>query len=101
LTLPATITGVVSGSRAHAVLKLANGDAYARLVRVRAVWSGSGYPYLVKYSDNYFDLLPGEEKSVDLEMILPAQRAEKIAGTLIVAGPNVEERRIPVELRNP
>jgi beta-mannosidase len=101
LTLPATITGVVSGSRAHAVLKLANGDAYARLVRVRAVWSGSGYPYLVKYSDNYFDLLPGEEKSVDLEMLLPAQRAEKIAGTLIVAGPNVEERRIPVELQNP
>jgi len=101
LTLPATIMGAVSGSRANAVLKLANGGAYARLVRVRAEWSGSGSPYLVKYSDNYFDLFPGEEKSLDLEMLLPAQHAGKIAGTLIIAGPNLEARRIPVELQNP
>jgi beta-mannosidase len=101
LTLPAEISAVTSGEKAHALLKLANGNAYARLVRVRAEWLSSDSPYLVKYSDNYFDLLPGEEKSLDLEMFLPAQHAGRIAGTLIVEGPNIEARRIPVELRNP
>jgi hypothetical protein len=33
LTLPATITGAVSGGRANAVLMLANGGTYARLVQ--------------------------------------------------------------------
>jgi len=101
LTLPSEISAVASGSKANAVLKVTNGNAYARLVRVRAEWAGDGAPFLVKYSDNYFDLLPGEEKSVDLEMFLPAAHSGKIAGTLIVEGPNVEARRIPVEVRNP
>jgi hypothetical protein len=98
LTLPGEINAVISGGKAHAVLKVASGGAYARLVRVRAEWPGEGAPYLVKYSDNYFDLLPGEEKSLDLEMFLPPDHGGKIAGTLVVEGPNVEARRIPVEL---
>jgi hypothetical protein len=101
LSLPAKISGVASGGRANAVLKVVNGGAYARLVRVRAEWFGSGSPYLVKYSDNYFDLLPGEEKPLDLEMLLPAQHSGKIAGTLIISGPNLDERRISMELQNP
>ena len=101
LSLPTKISSVGSGGRANAVLNLVNGGAYARLVRVRAEWIGSGTPYLVKYSDNYFDLLPGQEKTLDLEMLLPAQHSGTIAGTLIISGPNLEERRVPVELQDP
>jgi hypothetical protein len=101
LSLPTKIRGVCSGGRANAVLNVVNGGAYARLVRVRAEWIGSGTPYLVKYSDNYFDLLPGEEKALDLEILLPARHTNKIAGTLIISGPNLEERRTSIELQNP
>jgi beta-mannosidase len=101
LSLPAQVVAVTSGDRAHAVLNLVDGAAYARLVRVRAEWSDDGAPYLVKYSDNYFDLLPGEEKSLDLEMLLPAGKAVNVTGTLIISGSNVAEQRVPVKLQNP
>ena len=101
ISFPPEIHAVISGDKAHAVLKLANGSNYARLVRVRAEWPASGSPFLVEYGDNYFDLLPGEEKSLELEMFLPAEHAARIAGTLVIEGPNVEAARIPVELRSP
>jgi hypothetical protein len=103
LTLPTEVHTVASGNRAHAVLKIASGDKYARLVRVRAEWpdGSSRAPYLVMYSDNYFDLLPGEEKSLDLEMFLPSNQGGNIAGTLIIEGSNIAAQRIPLDVQNP
>ncbi len=100
MTVPPEIRAVMSGDKAHATLKVENGAVYARLVRVRAEWSGDSSPYLVQYSDNYFDVLPGESKKVDLEMLMPAQHASKITGTLIIAGPNIDVRKVSVELQN-
>ena len=53
----------------------------------------------MKYSDNFFDLLPGERKSLVLEMFLAEGNRGKISGALVVEGPNIETKRIPVELR--
>jgi hypothetical protein len=103
LVLPAVISAVTSGSKAKAVLKIANGGDYARLVRVRVEWPrhAVGSPYLVKYSDNYFDLLPGEEKSLELEMFLPAAHGGKITGSLVVEGPNIAAQKIALKVENP
>ena len=67
---------------------------------MRAEWEeGEGNsPYLVKYSDNFFDLLPGESKSVGMEMFLAKEHMGKLSGTLVVEGTNMMSRRIPVEL---
>jgi beta-mannosidase len=101
LKLPAMVATTSAEGKSHAILKIASSGDYARLVRVRAEWPvpNATAPYLVKYSDNYFDLLPGEEKSLDLEMFLPAGHGGKVAGTLIVEGPNITAQRIPIELQ--
>jgi hypothetical protein len=101
--LPSAIEATTTGSRAHASLKITSGGDYARLVRVRAEWPATkaAAPYLVKYSDNYIDLLPGEEKSLDLEIFLPSIHGGRIVGTLIVEGPNIEAQRIPIGVPNP
>jgi hypothetical protein len=102
LTLPAAVRATVAGGKASLVLRVTNGGKYARLVRVRAEWpAGGASPYLVKYSDNYFDLLPGEAKRLALEMFLPEERAGKITGNLVVEGPNTETKRVSIELPNP
>jgi hypothetical protein len=101
LAVPSSLVAKASGRKAGATLLVKNGSEYARLIRVRAEWQdGDGNaPYLVKYSDNFFDLLPGENKSLALEMFLAEGNAGKISGTLVVEGPNVETKRIPVELK--
>jgi len=101
LTLPAEIHADISAEKANAALRIVNGSGYARLVRIRAEWPTAGSPYLTMFSDNYFDLLPGEEKSLALEMFLPAGHGARIAGTLTVEGPNIVAKTIPLELRNP
>lgn len=102
LAVASTLKTTASGQRANATLAIANGNEYARLVRVRAEWKeGEGNtPYLVKYSDNFFDLLPGESKSLALEMFLAKEPMGKISGTLVVEGPNIEPKRIPVEVQS-
>ena len=60
------------------LLRLANGGNYARLVRVRAQWPASGAPFLVEYSDNYFDLLPGEQKSLDWKCSCPQNTPQRL-----------------------
>ena len=101
LGVPSLLAATASGKKASATLTVKNGSEYARLVRVRAEWKeGEGNsPYLVKYSDNFFDLLPGESKSLVLEMFLAGGPMGKISGTLVVEGPNIETKRIPVELK--
>jgi beta-mannosidase len=100
LTVPSVLNVTASGKKANATLIVTNGGKYARLVRVRAEWkeSDGNSPYLVEYSDNFFDLLPRESKSVGMEMFLLREHMGKLAGTLVVEGTNVESRRIPVEL---
>ena len=95
VTVPSTLHVTASGKRANATLMVTNGSHYARLVRVRAEWEeGEGNsPYLVKYSDNFFDLLPGESKSVGMEMFLAADHKRKLSGTLVVEGTNIMSRR--------
>ena len=98
--VPSALHVTAAGKRANATLMVTNGSHYARLVRVRAEWEeGEGNsPYLVKYSDNFFDLLPGESKSVGVEMFLATEHMRKLSGTLVVEGTNIASRRIPVEL---
>ncbi|MFH1008342.1 MAG: sugar-binding domain-containing protein [Candidatus Latescibacterota bacterium] len=101
LDLPMVMSVTASGRKALTNLEITNGGTYARLVRVRAEWEGGeeNSPYLVKYSDNFFDLLPGESKSLALEMFLAGEHMGRISGTLVVEGPNTEPRRIPVEVQ--
>jgi beta-mannosidase len=101
LAVPSLLVATATGKKASATLVVKNGSEYARLIRVRAEWKeGDGNPpYLVKYSDNFFDLLPGESKSLAMEMSLAEGNMGKISGTLVVEGPNIETKRVPVELR--
>jgi hypothetical protein len=101
LSLPARLDAKASGKRAKLSLKLQANKQYARLVRVRAEWDGpqEQVPYLTLYGDNYFDLLPGEAKTIELDVFLPAQRPEKLTGHLIVEGTNVASTAIPMELQ--
>jgi hypothetical protein len=101
LSLPVKLAAKVSGRRAKLSLNLQATGQYARLVRVRAEWEGpqEQAPYLILYGDNYFDLLPREAKSIDLDVFLPAQRLQKVVGHLIVEGTNVANTKIPIELQ--
>ena len=100
LAVPSALDAIDSGNKANTTLIIKNGGNYARLVRMRAEWEeGEGNsPFLVKYSDNFFDLLPGESKSVTVEMFLSKQHRGKLSGTFVLEGTNIESRRIPVEL---
>jgi hypothetical protein len=52
------------------------------------------------YSDNDFDLLPGESKTVTVELLLPAGAGKPIQGRLYIEGSNVAAQEIPVSLPN-
>ena len=99
--VPASLQAKVSGKQTSVSLDLTNGAGYARLVRVRAEWNGpqEEAPYLVMYSDNYFDLLPGQAKTVTLDVYLPKTSTGTTSGTLIVEGSNVSAKQIPITLQ--
>jgi len=101
LVVPSLLVAKTSGNKASASLVVKNGSGYARLIRVRAEWrDGEGNaPYLVEFSDNFFDLLPGESKSLTLEMFLAEGHVGNPSGSLVVEGPNIETKHIPMELR--
>jgi hypothetical protein len=84
-----------SGKRAKIMIDLGNGANYARLVRLRAEWEGP-QPYMSLYSDNYFDLLPGEQRSISLELAFPGNITTPARGRLIVEGSNVAGSEIPI-----
>jgi hypothetical protein len=51
------------------------------------------------YSDNYFDLFPGEEKEVAVEMFLPNEDvAYPLEGRIVVEGGNLERFDIPIQV---
>ncbi|MFN8009513.1 MAG: glycoside hydrolase family 2 TIM barrel-domain containing protein [Terriglobia bacterium] len=100
INLPDTLNATVSGNRVHATLNLRNGAKYARLLRIRAAWDEPqpGSPYLTLYQDNYFDLLPEENKSLGMEFFLPPGSGKEIHGRLIVEGSNASSREIPLTI---
>jgi beta-mannosidase len=100
LKVPESLRGTISGKKATMSLDLSNGPQYARLVRIRAEWDEpeTKAPYLVMYSDNYFDLLPGERKSVSIELFVPSNSEKNIQGHMIIEGGNVTPLEIPVRL---
>lgn len=90
----------ISEGRGHFSVRLTNGARYARLVRLHAKWDGEPLdsPYLVLYSDNYFDLLPGETRTIEGELFLPDTNTHSVTGTLTVEGVNVPATTLPVKL---
>jgi hypothetical protein len=101
LKVPMEVQGEASHDRAYLTVELRNGDRYARLIRLREEWEGDDrhIPYLVTYSDNYFDLLPGESEKVDLKIWLAREAPASISGGLIVEGSNVSAARIAVKVQ--
>jgi Ig-fold domain len=55
----------------------------------------------VMYSDNYFDLLPGEARTINLEMFLPPQAGKHLEGRLYIEGSNVPVQFLSVILDGP
>ena len=97
--------GVQSGNEGHLTFRLTNGDRYARLVHLRVEWDGesSRVPYLVKYGDNYFDLMPGETRTIETQLLLPEGAAGALSGTLNVDGTNLplQQEAIRLQLESP
>jgi hypothetical protein len=81
-------------------LQLANGEHYARLLRVQARWEGAGSSGrdLVLYDDNYFDLLPGESRRIEARLPLLQDHGEHLNGTVRLEGTNVSPTEIPISL---
>jgi hypothetical protein len=96
--VPATAHAEVSGTNSYLSLQFTNGDRYARLVHVRGEWEGAAQdaPYGVLYDDNYFDLMPGESRTIVARLLLLSEATEPVSGRLIVSGTNVEPTEIAV-----
>jgi hypothetical protein len=99
-TLKTSETARVEMSGADATLSftLANGDRYARLLRVRAEWDGAvrDAPDVILFDDNYFDLLPAESRTVNAKIFFPQGKRQALSGKLIVMGTNLEPTVIKV-----
>jgi len=94
------VAATAKGRKASGTLTLSNGPAYARLVRMRVEWHAPELqvPYLVTYSDNYFDLLPAETREILLEFLLGEGANGFQQGNVIIAGSNLEQVQVPVML---
>jgi hypothetical protein len=96
---PTTIDAAAKNGMASFKLEVANGDHFARLVRIRIEWSDlTAHEPVVLCSENYFDLFPGEKKEVAVDVAMPEGFAGAAKGTLILEGTDVPETRIPVSL---
>jgi hypothetical protein len=98
LKMPGSLKARIKNGEATATLVLTNDAHYARLVRLRDEWKGgqATTPYLVLYSDNYFDLAPGEIKTVELHFFLPEGAQGEVTGELVIEGANVKSTQIGV-----
>jgi len=96
---PATLEATIKGNAGSFAVEIANGERFARLVRLRMEWEDPArQPHVVMYDDNYFDLFPGEKRRVPVEFRTPQAFSGTVKGTLIIAGTNVPEIRVPVSL---
>ena len=100
LKVSVTAQTEISDSAPYLSLHLTNGDRYARLLRFSLDWDSAMpvTPYLVLYDDNYFDLLPGESRTVNAKLLLPQNRTGPISGKLVVKGTNVVPTVITIRL---
>ena len=100
LNAPDSVSARIVGRAGELSLHLGNGDRYARLVRVRAEFDDArSKPDVVLFHDNYFDLLPGEERSVVAELLyLGSPPLASVRGRLIVEGSNLPVKEIPITL---
>ena len=94
----AALQAKASGNGATLSLNLQGGKDYARLIRLRIEWDGPK-PYQSIYSDNYFDLMPGESKPISLELQFPEKLSAPVHGRLIVAGSNVAASEVPITVK--
>ena len=101
LKVPESLASKISGDEGQLSLKIENTSGYARLVRASVAWEGESAktPYLVTYSDNYFDLLPGEVKTIDARILAPRGLQGEIKGKFTVQGSNVRPVVIPITLQ--
>ena len=96
---PGTVEATIKDHAGSLAVEIANGERFARLVRLRIEWEDAArQPNVVMYDDNYFDLFPGETKRVPMEVRTPGTLAGPLQGTLIVEGTNVPEIRVPIRL---
>ena len=81
----------ISGNGAAFSMQVSNSDHYARLLRVRAEWDDASQSTqdLALYDDNYFDLVPGEIRTIQAKLPLVATSMGHFRGKLIVEGTNV------------
>jgi hypothetical protein len=100
LRTPHALNAKASGGKASASLNVVNGQQYVRLVRLRVEWNEpeSQAPYLVMYSDNYFDLLPGESRTITLDLFMPPQVRKTIQGRVVVEASNAPAQEIPITI---
>jgi hypothetical protein len=86
-----------AGDRFHFSLRMANHDRYARLLRIRAEWGkATSAPYVVLFSDNYFDLAPGESRIIEGTALFLERQIAPTSGKLIVEGTNVTPKDVTV-----
>jgi hypothetical protein len=95
---PGTLEAAIKDHAGSFAVEIANGERFARLVRLRIEWEDAARQPLVMYDDNYFDLFPGETKRVPVELRAPGTLAGTLQGTLIVEGTNLPEIRVPIRL---
>ena len=98
LKTPGSLKARIKNGEATATLALTNDAHYARLVRLRDEWKAgqATTPYLVLYSDNYFDLAPEESRTVELHFFLPEGAQGEVTGELVIEGANVKSTQIGV-----
>ena len=96
------VSAAKAGNKAAGCSDPSNGSQYARLVRMRAEWSGpkEKAPYLVIYGDSYFDLMPREVREIPLEFVLPESSDGSVRGRLVIEGSNLAAVEVPVTFRS-
>ena len=80
-------------------VEVANGDRFARLLRMRIEWHDpASQTPVALYGENYFDLFPGEKKEIAVDVVMPEGFTGTATGTLILEGTNISVDHIPVSL---
>jgi hypothetical protein len=99
--VPGPVALTTTGRRGTGAVTIRNGAGYAHLVRLAVRWNAPGQEQpLLLYGDNFIDLLPQEEATIPVEVLLPeGNQAEAFTGTLIISGSNVPEQEVPITVR--
>ena len=79
-------------------VQVSSSDRYARLIRLRMDWNSAGHAtaHLALYSDNYFDLAPGESRVITASLPVVAGKTANLSGILRIQGANVPLTEVPI-----